>query len=172
MSKIIFRTLVAVTVFGVLLAGDADASTRRMTILNGGEGVRSLPQKHAVSTPRTSPRVDIAPLQGIVRGGGRDGFRVAGYAVRLTPQTAVQSIVSRHEDALVQPRVLHGRTVTIYGRPLQSAKIVEANLVIVRPEAHELATRAAKIPLGSDESRYTIPGASAGCGQLRPGAPE
>ena len=169
MTKTIIQTLTVVALAGTLVVADATAAERhKVPFLNNGRGVRSLPELQAESGPMRN----VAQIQGVVRSGRGDTIRVGRMTVRLTPRTAVQSIVADHADAMLKPRALNGRTVTVFGRPVGRGKVVEASLVIVTPEPHEFVARGLNATPGGDESRYTIRGASGDCGQLRPGAPE
>lgn len=173
MKTNISRCLVIVALAVTVFAADALASQRKpVPFLNGGRGVRTLEPNEALRSRPQGPAQSRVPVQGIVRSGRGDTIRIGRTVVRLTDRTAIQSFVGRHDDATYRPDVLAGRTVTVYGTPVHGGKMVEATMVIVRPEPHEILLRAAKLPKGSDESRYTVPGTSPDCGTLLPSAPE
>lgn len=169
MTTHLIRNLALVALLGTWLVTGASATEKvRMTVHDKGRGVRSLPAARAESGPTAT----VAQVQGVARAGRGDTLVVGNTAIRITPRTAIQSLVAAHADAALRPGLLTGRTVTVFGRPSRGGKIVDASMVIVVAEPHERTTRRPTLPTGGDQSRYTIPGAREGCGQLRPGAPE
>ena len=139
----------------LLAPPDVTAGERKtLQFLNGGRGVTSLPTTRSV---RGDGRA-VAPavqFHGTVRRAGRGGLLVGRRAVQITPDTAIDSIVESHGDALRSPRSLTGRHVTVFGRPVGNGKTIEATLLIVRPEPHELLERPA--PPRVDEKWYLDP---------------
>lgn len=166
-----FAVLGALLVAGSVV--DATAGERvRLRPLNGAQGVRSLPAPEIARHGTDPSGAHHVQVQGVVRGSGSDAVRIGRRAIHLDPRTAIQSIVPAHGEANLRPRLLSGRSVTVYGRAKAGGKIVEATLVIVQPEPHEVLALVRRTGPPVDESRYIIPGASAGAGRLRPGAPQ
>lgn len=169
MSTPFLRLTTLVLALGAVLVADADAGQKyRIQFLNNGRGVRSLPAEQLESGPTRA----VTQLQGVAHAGRGDTVTIGRTAVRITPRTAIQSVSPKHANASLHPRVLSGRTITVFGRPDRSGKLVDASLIIVSPEAHERLLQRNTRAVGSDASRYTIPGASEDCGTLQPGAPE
>ncbi len=173
------RTLGVVIPLAALVAGllatppVASAHTSRIQQLDRGRGHSSMPTR-PVARSQDGRALRSIQLQGVVRRGGSDTIVVGRTAVRVTPRTAIESVVTKHRNASLSPRVLAGRTVTVFGRPTTNGKVVEATLLIVRPEGYEL--------LEHDRERqreriantwYLIPSPHGGpIVRVRPGAPD